>query len=247
MGAQASLMPFQPDRASDVEVINSWSDGDITLAARRGTLKSGAQRKARYSIEIRSEPLLLDLNELVLGGKLAEVWAQRIRDNIQGIAVPASKATQAFREGAVGALQRGEAWARQRYAGGRIGAMAPNTSDKLFSDSGRLAAGVHVRQNLTDASYTVNFPANRFNRETFGANYDAMVAKFVSLVPMLDPKKAIGDPAIEKAIKQSLEDSIQKLESNAQAAIVAGLARLRAQQLRVLKQIGAIVARAVGL
>jgi hypothetical protein len=239
-------MPFQPDRASDVEVINSWSDGDVTLAARRGTTASGVRRKPRYTIEIRSEPLLMDLNELVLGGTLAEVWAERIRDNIRGIAIPASEATQAFREAAVGALTRGEAWAKQRYAGGRIGAMPPNTSDKLFSDSGRLAVGVHVKQNLTDASYTVNLPANRFNPETFGRGYDAMVSKFVSLVPMLDPKKALGDPAIEKAIKQSLTDAMQKLESNAHATIVRGLTRLRAQRVRVLKQIGAIVARAAG-
>lgn len=243
----ALAVPFRPDSASDVEIINSWSDGDITLAARRGTLASGKQRKPRYSIEIDSQPLLMDLNELVLGGRLAEVWAQRIRDNIQGIAIPASKATQGFRKGASEAFTRGEQWARQRYAGGRIGAMAPNTSDKLFNDSGRLAAGVHVRQNLTDASYTVNLPANRFNRETFGARYEAMVAKFVSLVPMLDPKKAVTDQQMQKAVTESFDEMMLKLESNAEAAIARGLARLRAQKLRLLKQVGAIARGALGL
>lgn len=239
-------MPFRPDSASDVEVINSWSDGDITLAARRGTLKSGAQRKARYSIEINSEPLLFDLNEMNLGGKLAEVWAQRIRDNILGIAVPASKATQAMRSKAAAAFSSGASWALKRYGGGRIGSMPPNQSDKLFNDSGRLATGIHVRQNLTDASYTVNVPANRLNRETFGAGYDAMVARFVSLVPMLDPKKALGDPQIEKAIKESVDQMVTKLESNAEAALARGLAKLRAEKLRLAKQIGAVVARGLG-
>jgi hypothetical protein len=240
-------MPFAPSAASDVEVINSWSEGDITLAARRGTLASGAQRKPRYTIEVRSEPLLFDLNELSLGGKLAEVWAQRIRDNINGIAVRASDATIAMREKAAAAFQSGAGWARKRYAGGRIGAMAPNQSDKLFNDSGRTAAGVHVRQNLTDASYSVNLPANRFNREGFGAGYDAMVARFVSLVPMLDPKKAAGDPQIEAAIKESVNQMVTKLESNAEAAIARGLAKLRAERMRVLKQIGALVVRGLGL
>lgn len=240
-------MPFAPSAASDVEVINSWSDGDITLAARRGTLASGKQRKPRYTFEIKSEPLLFDLNELALGGKLAEVWAQRIRDNIQGIAVPVSKATEAMRKKAAAAFAAGAGWATKRYAGGRIGAMPPNQSDKLFNDSGRLAAGIHVRQNLTDASYTVNVPANRMNRESFGAGYDAMVDKFVSLVPMLDPKKALGDPAIERAVKESVDQMVTKLESNAEAAIARGLAKLRAQRMRVLKQIGGLVARGLGL
>lgn len=230
-------MPFQPDAASDVEVINSWADGDITLAARRGTLASGAQRKARYSIEIRSEPLLFELNELNLGGELAAAWAQRIRDNIQGIAVPASKATQAMRAKAVDALAAGASWAVKRYSGGRIGTMQPNTTDKLYNDSGRLAHGVHLRQNLTDSSYTLNVPANRLNREQFGRGYDEMVAKLVSLVPMLDPSKAIGDPAIEKAIKESVATMISKAESNAEAALQRSLAKLRATRARVLKQV----------
>ncbi len=231
-------LPFQPDSASDVEIINAYADGDVTLAARRGTLASGAQRKARYSIEIKSEPLLFELNELNLGGELAAAWAQRIRDNIQGIAVPASKATQAMRTKAVDALAAGASWATRRYSGGRIGSMPPNQTDKLFNDSGRLAKGVHLRQNLTDSSYTLNVPANRLNREQFGRGYDEMVGKLVSLVPMLDPSKALGDPAIEKAIKESVATMISKAESNAEAALQRSLAKLRATRARVLKQIG---------
>jgi hypothetical protein len=231
-------MPFQPDSASDVEVINSWSDGDITLAARRGTLASGAQRKARYSIEIRSEPLLFELNELNLGGELAAAWAQRIRDNIQGIAVPASKATQAMRAKAVDALAAGASWAVKRYSGGRMGTRAPNQSDKLFYDSGRLAEGVHLRQNLTDSSYTLNVPSNRLNREQFGRGYDEMVTRLVELAPMLDPRKALGDPVIEKAIKESVATMISKAESRAEAAIQRSLAKLRAERVRVLKLVG---------
>lgn len=240
-------MPFTPSPDSDVEVINAWSDGDVTLAARRGTLASGKQRKARYTFEIKSEPLLFDLNELALGGKLAEVWAQRIRDNTNGIAVRASDATIAMRTKAAAALAAGASWATKRYAGGRIGAMAPNQSDKLFNDSGRLAKGIFVRQNLTDASYTVNVPANRMNRESFGAGYDAMVARFVELVPMLDPKKALGDPAIERAVKESVDQMVTKLESNAEAAIARGLAKLRAERLRLFRQVGGLVARGLGL
>jgi hypothetical protein len=242
-------VPFSPfpGRDSDVEIVNSYADGDINLTARRGTLASGKQRKARYAIDIKSEPLLFDLNEMNLGGRLAEVWAQRIRDNIQGIAVRASDATIAMRTKAAAAFASGQAWATKRYAGGRIGPMAPNQSDKLFNDSGRLAAGVFVRQNLTDATYTVNLPANRFNREAFGRGYDAMVAKFVELVPMLDPKKAAGDPAIEKAVKESVADMVVKLEADTAAALLKGRAKLKAARMRVAKQLVGIARGALGL
>lgn len=231
-------MPF-PDRASDVEVINSWSDGDINLTERRGRVtipgKGTKRRKPRYAFDIKSEPLLFDLNEMNLGGRLAEVWAQRIKDNIRGISKFASEATQAFRYKAAAAFKAGEPWAAQRYAGGRIGPMAPNTTNKLFNDSGRLATGVFVRQNLTDSSFTVNLPANRFNPALFGDGYERMVDKFVSLVPMLDPKKALGDPQIEAAIKTSVEQMVSKAESNAEAAIQRKLAQLRAARLRAVK------------
>lgn len=251
-------MPFAPSAASDVEVINAWSDGDVTLAVRRGTLASGKQRKPRYTFEIRSEPLLFDLNEMALGGKLAEVWAQRIKDNILGIAVRAAPATLAMRARAAEVLsghkrktvkknaQTAADHYMQRYGGGRLGFMPPNQSDKLFNDSGRLAEGIAVRQNLTDASYTVNVPANRMNPDEFGLGFEEMVRRFVSLVPMLDPKKAIGDPQIEAAIKESVDQMVTKLESNAEAAIARGLAKLRAQRMRVLKQIGGLVARGLG-
>lgn len=235
------------DRASDVVVLNTWSEGDITLTERRGTTAAGTRRKARYAIDIKSEPLLMDLNELDLGQVVAETWAQRIRDNISGIAVRASDATIAMRLKAANALVKGEAWALKRYGGGRMGTFRPNMSDKLFNDSGRLEAGVFVRQNLTDASYTVNFPANRMNPSLFGKGYEAMVAKFVELVPMLDPKKALGDPQIEKAIKQGVADMIGKAEERSAAAIARKLTQLRAARVRVLKQVVGIARGAVGL
>jgi hypothetical protein len=239
-------MPF-PGRSSDVIVLNTWADGDIALTERRGTLASGKQRKARYAIDIKSEPLLMDLDELNLGNVVAEAWAQRIRDQIQGIAVPASKATQAIRAKAVKALSDGAAWATKRYSGGRMGTLVPNSSDKLFNDSGRLAAGVSVRANMTDSSYTVNLPANRFNPDTFGAGYDKMVDRFMRLVPIINPKVALGDEDIEKAISQGVASMIAKAEERSMASIMRAQAKLRATKLRLLKQVAGIARGALGL
>jgi hypothetical protein len=239
-------MPF-PGRDSDVEVINSWSADDISLTRRRGTLASGKQRKARYAIDIKSEPLLFELDELNLGNKPAEAWAQRIRDNVIGISAVASKATQALRVKGAIALAAGASWATKRYSGGRIGTMQPNQTDKLFNDSGRLAKSIHMRPNLTDSSYTINVAANRFNPDLFGAGFEVMMNKFVTLVPMLDPKKAFADPDIEKAIKEGLADMMTKAESNAEAALASSLARLRGARLKVVAQLARAAAEALGL
>ncbi len=215
------------------------------LAERRGTLASGAKRKARYSIEIRSEPLLVDLDEMNLGNGPAEAIASLIRDQINGISERASDATIAIRKKAAKAFAEGKGLAR--YAGGRLGPMAPNTSDKLFVDSGRLARGIHVRPNMTDKTYSVNVAANRLNPGLFGAGYEAMVNKLVSRVPALDPKKLMGMPTVEKAISQAVSDMVAKAEANSEAAILRKLGQLRAAKKRALQAVLGVARGALGL
>ena len=240
-------MPFI-DRASDVVVLNTWSSGDINLTERRGTLASGKRRKARYAMNIKSEPLLLDLNELDLGQVVAEAWRERIRDNILGISAVVSDATQAMRQKAGVAVQKGVGWAVDRYRRRRPPEQyTPNQSNKFFNDSGLLADGIFVRQNLTDATYTINFPVNRMNPETFGAGYEAMVSKFVTQVPMLDPKKALGDEKIEKAIKEGVAGMIAKAEERSEAAIARKLGQLRAARVRALKAAAGFARALTGL
>lgn len=238
-------MPFS-DHNSDLVVLNTWAAGDVALTERRGTLASGARRKARYSIDVKSEPLLFDLDGMNLGNAVAEAWLGRIKDNVRGISAVASKTTQALRVRGAMALAKGQSWAMKRYGGGRMGTMQPNQTNKLFNDSERLVNGLHMRANPSDASYTINVPANRFNPGLFGAGYDAMIQKFFTLVPMLDPKKALGDPDIEKAVKIGLGDMMTKAESNAAASIARKAAQLRAAKLKLLVQIAKLAAEAAG-
>ncbi len=240
-------MPFPFHADSDVEVLNSWSGDDTFLVARRGTLASGARRKARYSLEVRSQPLLLQLDEFNLGQKPAQALADLIRDQINGISAVASKSTQAMRVRAGLAFQRGESWAVKRYSGGRMGPMAPNQSNKLFQDSGRLAAGIFVRMNIKDSTFSVNVPANRLNPDQFGRDHAGMVQRLVNLVPALDPKKALGMPTIEKAIKEGMAEMMQKAEDNSAATIARGKAKLRAAKMKVIAQIARLAAQSVGL
>jgi len=241
-------VPFKGfDSRSQIETLNSYNDNATSFVARTGTLASGKQRKARYGFEIKSEPLLHDLSELNLGQGPAQAVADLIKDQINGISVRASNATLAMRKKAAAAFTSGESWALRRYSGGRIGAMAPNTSDKLFNDSGRLRESIFVRENMTDASFTVNVAASRLNPDLFGAGFTAMINRLTALVPALDPRKLMGMPTVEAAIKRSVDEMVTKATDNSEAAIAAGMARLRSAQMRVLKQVGSIAARAAGL
>jgi len=239
-------MPF-PSPDSDVLIINEWSAGNVKFAERRGTTPSGAQRKPRYTIETKSEPLLMDLDGMNLGQGVAAAWLQRIKDQIHGIATVVTPATQAMRVKAGMAFQKGEAWALKRYAGGRMGPLMPNQTNKFGLDSFRLVNGLSMRANPTDGSYTINAPANRLNPSLFGKGFDAFVDKFVSLVPALDGDKALGDREIEKAIKDGLADMLTKAESNSAAALARAKAKLRAKQIQVFKQIAKLTAGALGL
>src|SRR5262245_11989502 len=102
------------DRDSDVVVLNSFSGGDVRFTRRRGMLASGRRRKARYAIDVKSEPLLFELSALNLGEGVAAAWLQRIRDQWLGIAERAAPATLRFRERAARALAGRAVAAKER-------------------------------------------------------------------------------------------------------------------------------------
>ena len=142
--------PFSAE--SEVVILNAPtldSDGnlDTFFTRRTGTTSAGNARKPRYTVEVRSQPLLIDLDEYMLGAKPAEAIRGIVADQIRHISEVASAATLAQRAKAATQFSAGLPSALKRYSGGRIGPMAPNQSDKLFNDSGRMAEGVFVRQN----------------------------------------------------------------------------------------------------
>lgn len=210
--------PFSAD--SQIVLINAPTlddagNLDTFLGKRTGTLPSGTKRKPRYTIEVRSQPLLYDFDEFTLGAKPAEALKGVIQDQINAITAKASAATLAKRARSAGELRAGLPSATQRYSGGRMGAMPPNQRDTLFNDSGRMREGIFVRQNPTDKTFTVNLPANR----DFGGGDLAMFAKFRELVPAVDPAKAAQLPAIKTAISEAIGDMIVKAETAQQAKL----------------------------
>ena len=229
-------MAFSPE--SDVVVINDAGAFSAKVAQRVGA----GRTKPRRTIEIISEPLLHDFDANMLGAKPAEAIRAAIQKGIRNVAAFASAATIKRRERAArhlsGSLSpaqqaRGESYRGtydRQYSGGRMGARAPNQTPRLFNDSGRMSEGVFVRQNPTDATFTVNVPANRLDPGDFrpGA-FDRMIALLREHVPVLaDTTRLLADDTVRSAIAESISDMITKGDSRQMAKLEA-LARARKQ------------------
>ncbi len=228
--------PFASD--SDIVILGAPTltdrgEPDIFFAKRGGVTPTGKARKPRYTIEIRSEPVLLDLNDEMLGQETAVAIRDLISEQIRHITEPVKAATVRFRAKAKRSYDAGASWAQKRYSGGRIGPKPPDpNSRRKFNDSGRLAEGVFVRPNPKDKVFTVNLPTNRFNPEVSGVG---VVLEWFSdlrrLVPALDPRKAVTYQPVQAAVKRDLDDMVVKAES-AHAAKLKRLAMLRKQTLK---------------
>lgn len=205
--------------ADDVMVIN-----DYGLTRRDRLTKSGSTR-SRYTVTIKSEPLVADIDPRRLTKAPAEAIAKHFRESIERISAPAAPATIAARKRAAKAFADGKSWATRRYSGGRIGAMAPNQSDRLFNDSGRFAKSIAVGA-IRDG-WVVNVAANRLDSKTAS---EAAIARMFELLKQHVP--GWGDPAelgnvlsVRKAVNDSRARLIQKAKDE---HIDAQIRRIRA-------------------
>lgn len=165
------------------------------------TLDETHSTKGRHaSVEIRADPLEHDLDEVELGRGPAAAIREAIATGIKAIRQRASDATIRKREQARAALARGEAWAVRRYAGRQ-----PGQSDRLFNDSGTLAAGLTVQQRGKE--WLVLAPANRgSDGEGFdGAEMARMQERLAELVP------AIADPTSDARVREAIEASAARV------------------------------------
>ncbi len=98
-------------------------------------------------------------------------------------------------------------WVERRYAGGKMGPMAPDQSDRLFNDSGRMAAS--IASTAKDGGFTVNVAANRLSADT-GA-MTKIIARLVELVPEFgNAALLMDDLTVRRAVQQSIEAMVQK-------------------------------------
>jgi hypothetical protein len=178
---------------------------------RSRALKSGGTSKARYTVSIRSEPLLINCDPKALGAGPALAIAEHLKQRIAGITDTAAPATVKARLSAQKAVVQGEAWAAKRYSGGKLGTRAPARSDKLFNDSGRLIESIKV--GATKDGYVINVAGNRFDPTTLNGGEAALfriMQRLKELVPEFgDPKLLMDSLPIYKAIKQTQKDMMR--------------------------------------
>lgn len=197
---------------------------------RRREIKSGA---ARYSVEVTSSPVIFNLDQKSIGRAVAAAMATTLQAKLRSIAATASANTIRARETAARAFARGEAWARKRYAGGRIGATPPNASDRAFNDSGRMANGIAVGA-TSDGSFRINVPANRLDESTTSGELGVrrIWNRLVQLVPEIkDPVKLFTDPGVQKALRDGLAGAIVVAEQR-RTELTRALAQARVQAVR---------------
>lgn len=172
----------------DIRVIN-----DFGLTARTRTFKSGARGKTRYTVTIKSEPILIQTDGKALMKRLADETAKIYQDRIRNISATVSPATMKARLSAQKAVIGGEGWAMKRYSGGKTGTRAPARSDKMFNDSGRLLESIRV--GATPKGWVVNVAANRLNPETLNGGEAALVKiveRLREFVPEWGDPQALG-------------------------------------------------------
>jgi len=169
----------------------------------------GAGRK-RYTIQIKSEPIAVNLDPRMLGKPVADEIARSFKRQIEAIADTAKPSTIRRRAQAREALLSGDPKAFRRYSGGRTLNRLPGASARLFNDSGRLANSVTARA-TKNQEWVINIAANRFDPKTFNggeAAISAMVARLSTYVPALrDARLWFDDQLVAKKALDAIRNA----------------------------------------
>lgn len=181
--------------------------------------KSGKQYT---TVEVSAESLVHNLDPKQLGAPVAAAIAQAFRDGIERITQRASDATIRARQRARADSSPSLAQ-QQRYGGGRMGAMQPGQSDRLFNDSGRLAKSI-VAKATSAGEWVVNVASNRLNDERFRIQLAQLVPEFG------DARRLMDSIGVRRAIKDGAAAIIQKQS--------ARITELKEERVRSIVSIG---------
>jgi hypothetical protein len=214
---------------------------DVVIINQPGNLEQRTSKtgKVRYSIKVTSEPLAFNLNAKELGQDVAASLAHYFREQIKGTTQQAAPATIEARKRFAKAAAQGRAWALRRYSGGQIGASQPNSSDRLFNDSGRFAQSIVAR--ATGDNWRINVAGSRLDART--ANNGGMAAveriwgRLVQLVPAFaDVSIAFASNEVLKARARMQQRLVQKMPATSKNMSFGEAA---AKLFNVARQIGA--------
>lgn len=188
------------------------TSGNITGRLGRMSATTGQRGRARMSIEIQAEPLIHVFDEVTLGKKPSEAIAARLREKVEGIGEVASERTLETRKYQEAAYERGAAWVKPRFSGGRMGATPPRVgAGRMFNHSGRFAKGIVATENRTEKSWTINVAANRLDPRTSrnAADFAFITDALRRLVPEIDaPGRLLDDPKVAAALRDAIDDML---------------------------------------
>ncbi len=214
---------------------------DVVVLNQPPTKRTSSTGRVRYTVDVKSEPLIMNFNAKQLAEGPAIAIALVLREKVQAIGAVASAATQRARAVAGQAFNKGASWALKQYGGGRIGPMAPNQSDRVGNDSGRFARSISA--GAVSDGWVVNVAANRLDPSTMNGG-EAGLMRWWTQLNQLVPE--FGQPAllfenqkVHNAVVQSLESLIVKARetrdqlTEARARAAFNVAR---QFLQVLRQ-----------
>lgn len=218
--------------------------GDTVVINEGYEIRTSKTGKSRVVIVVKAEPLVHNFDAKEMGRGPAEAIAAHLKERIKAITAVASPATLEWRKKAEKAFAEGKRWAVKHFSGGRLGAMPPNQSDKLFNDSGRMAESI-VASASKDNVWRVNVAANRLNSSTT-RNLGRMIERLYELVPELrSPGELMHDPKVVGAIEQGMREAIVKLEATSKAVDIR-TAQLRLRAAKAALGVGRQVLRLVG-
>ena len=193
------------------------------------TRRESSTGRVRYTIEVKSEPLIHSFDPKTMGGVVAVAIADELRRQVKGISQQASAATLRARATAAKAFSAGKIWATKAYSGGKMGPMPPNQSGRSWNDSGRFAAGIVAQ--AKDDEWKINIPGNRLDPTQLkggDAGVQRVWRQLVELVPAFENTSLLfQEKGVRDAVQQSLEGMIVKaretrdqlLEARARQAI----------------------------
>lgn len=204
--------------ADDIFILGDWgtllnSKGETVNRIGQSATVTATERiratgKARVTLEVKSEPILVDLDPQRIGAPVAKAIEEAVRARLENNLEPARASTIEARKRAAVAFDKGERWALKEYGGGKIGPMRPHRSNSVRKgvDSGRLAKSFSMRFAPKSADYMLNVAANRLTPEFLARNSEFLPWLVTSIV-----QPALADKSLSKAIAQALGDSVQKV------------------------------------
>lgn len=209
---------------------------EFGLARRERTSNAGTT-SIKYTVSIDAAPMVHTFDSKSLGRGPADAIADHLRGRVAGIGERAAPATIRRRELAAKAFASGDLATMKRYGGGRIGAMPPNQSDRMFNDSGRMARGIAAGP-TKDNQWVVNFPANRFDPSTLKGGEAGVIKMFErlrQLIPEFGDVSILADVA---AVRQAIDESTELIISRNTFSVGGSLVSLgsaRAARLDALR------------